>query len=214
MFKKDGYKVVGLSTFILVLCLLIISLGTYSLFSQTVFIDTHLKAGTLEVKLERTNLKYNELNDEGLLIEHENKEVKNFTKTNTLTDNIFDISPNNCIVPGNYFEATMLLTNNGDVAFNYWLSIKLKEGLDSNLKGQIKVTVITYINGNEVESVGYLKDGLEIGSESLPLDTVLVNESETFKVKVEFIHSSMNNSAMEEEVNFDLTVYAVQNTNK
>lgn len=214
MFKKDSYKIVGMSSFIFVLCLLIITIGTYSLFSQTVIIDTHLQAGNLEIKLERINLKYNELDEKGLFVTYENKEIKDFTNTNNENENIFNLNNKKYIVPGSYLEATMRLTNNGNVSFDYWLAIKVKEGLDSNLKGQIKVTVITYIDDIEVESTSYLKNDLEIGNETLPLDTVLVNESKTFKVKVEFIHSSLNNSAMEEEVNFDLTVYAVQNTNK
>lgn len=214
MYKRNGIKIIFLSSFVLVLCLLIISLGTYGLFSQEVKIESHLQAGTLNVKLERTCLKYNNLNENGLLEELENKERVDFTKTTSDDKNIFDLSNTDYIVPGSYYEATMLLTNEGDVAFDYWIKIDLKDGFDSHLRNQIKVTVLTYQDGIEIETIGYLDDNLEVGNESLPLDSILVGEHKSFIVKVEFIHSSMNNSAMEEEVNFDLTVYAVQKTNK
>lgn len=210
MYKRDGIKIISLSSFVLVLCLLVISLGTYSLFSQTISAKTHLQAGVLDAKLERTNLKYNELDSFGLLVDVENSERKDFTNTNVNEENIFGVKDGNYIVPGSYYEATMLLTNEGDVAFDYWLEVSLKDGFNTDLKGQIKVTVTTYEEGKEIESISYLKDGLEVGSEILPLDSLLVDESEKFKVKIEFEHSDMNNYAMEEEIEFDLIVYAVQ----
>ena len=214
MYKGKGIHLVLISSFILTLCLLIITLGTYALFSEKVVITTHLKAGTLDIKLIRDNLKYNVLDDKGMLLDIQNNQDKDFTNTNTKSDNIFDLNDNVKLVPGNYYEATMILKNTGDVAFDYWLEINLTKGSNTNLSKQIKITVKSYENTNEKEYIRYLNEGIEIGNEKLPLDSVFVNEEKTFKVKVEFIHDNMNNSAMEEEVNFDLTVYAVQKTNK
>lgn len=214
MFRRNGYSIVLMSSIILVLCLLVISLGTYSLFSQTVSVKTHLRAGVLETKLERINLKYNKLNSLGLLEDYENIDNVDFTNTSSTNKNIFDLSNDVLLVPGNYYEATMVLSNEGDVAFNYWLEIIVQEEVKTSLSQQIKIVVTTYQEEGEVEKTSFLNEGLLIGSELLPLDEVLVNEEKTFKVRIEFIHSDMNNSAMEEEVNFDLTVYAVQKVNK
>lgn len=214
MFKREGVKILFLSSFIMVLCLLIISLGTYSLFSNTTKVSTHLKAGVLNVELKRTNLVYNELDQDGFLVLNENNEIKDFTKSNYITGNIFDISNDDVIVPGSFYEAKMVLTNNGNVAFDYWIEVNLKEELDTSLEKQIKITVFTYVDKIEIETSCFLKEGLLIGTEQIPLDSVLIGEEKTFTIRAEFIDSNLNNLAMEEEVNFDLTVYAVQKVNK
>lgn len=213
MYKKDGIKIITISSFVLVLCLLIISLSTYALFSQSILVETHLQAGVLSAKLERTNLKYNDLNEEGLLVDLENEERIDFTKTNQKENNIFGLSQNKYIVPGSYFEATMVLTNEGNVAFDYWLEINVKEGSDTSLLNQIKVTVSTIVD-EEIITITYLDNLIEIGSKLKPIDSVMNHESKTFIIKIEFVNNEDNNSAMEEEVNFDLTVYAVQKVNK
>lgn len=214
MYKGRGIHLVIISSFIATLCLLIISLGTYALFSETIIVSTHLKAGTLDVSLFRENLKYNELDTSGVLINLEDNERKNFTNTSTKDDNIFNLNDNVKLVPGNYYEATMSLENSGDVAFDYWLEINLTKGDNTNLSKQIKVTVTINENGIEKEYIRFLNEGVQIGNEKLPIDSVFVNDKRSFKVRVEFVHDIMNNSAMEEEVNFDLTVYAVQKVNK
>lgn len=205
---KNRIKVLIMSFVAITICLTMVTLGTFALFSDTAIVNHHLQAGNLDVLLERTNLKSKVLGVDGYLELKENNNLVDFTSNST--KNIFDLE-SSLMVPGTYYEATLKLTNNGSVALGYYIAVDIKEQLPSNLASQIKVYVTTY-NENESEVIhsAYLKDGLLIGSNVDLLGKLASNESSLFKVKVVFEDLDNNNDAMNCEVNFDLTVYAIQ----
>lgn len=201
------------ATMVITVCLMLLTFGTYALFSDTIEVTHHLQAGTLEATLVRTNLKYNYLGDDGYLYEKENNDIVDFSDSTNLMQNVFDINSDTIVVPGNYFESTMELDNNGTVAFSYWIKIVLNDEIASDLASQLKVVVTTYDNDeNEIIFESYLKDGLEVGNEINPLGEIAANATSpvTFKVKIYFEHNSQNNQSMNDQINFDIAVYAVQ----
>ena len=105
----------------------------------------------------------------------------------------------------------MKLSNEGTVAFGYWIEVDFKDQQASALAEQMKVIITTYDeNGNEVLKEAYLKDGLAVGSETAYFGQLAVNASANFKVKVVFENLTNNNDAQNKEANFDLIVHAVQ----
>jgi hypothetical protein len=169
-----------------------------------------LKAGKLDAVLTRTNLVYTLLKDEVL----QTKEVDTdlvLNGTTTADANVFGISDGlTCVVPGSYFEATMLIENKGNVAFDYSVEIVLTEGANTALAQQIKVTVTDH-TGNVGEAM------LKNDNGKIVVDTGVTVKSTSagaeFKVKVEFVNittDESNNDAMENSVKFDLVVNAVQ----
>lgn len=203
--KKNVKRGLIASMAIIVLCLSIAVGVSYALFTQDMTVNNHLRAGKLEATLERVSLEYTQLTDEGVL-----KAVTNTTKkdfTNASGENVFDFDEAaNLIVPGSYFDATMKLSNLGDVAFKYSIGIDLVEG-DPELAEQLQLT-LTYSGGSKTVKLGELANGLTID-----VDTINAGESaHSFNVKVEFIDSAANNDAENQNVKFDLFVKAVQAT--
>ena len=215
MKNKTTYKVSLVSILVINICLLISVLGTYALFSDSVTVSNHLQAGNLELKLERTNLVYSELNQEGYLEDYEVNTVVDFTSTNSSTANVFDLEDETLIVPGSEYEATMKISNNGSVAFGYWISINFTSQA-SDLADQVSIIVTTYDEqGNETEHVRSLSEGLTLGSDANPLGSVAVGStSATFKVKIVFENVAENNDAQNDKASFDLVVNAIQLTEK
>ena len=67
---------------------------------------------------------------------------------------------------------------------------------------------------NKTEYKAFLKEGLVIGSEKIPLGEMGLNASPlNFDIKISFIDSTLNNSAQNDSVNFDIIVHAVQKIN-
>lgn len=200
-----------LSVVVIVVCLSLITMGTYALFSDTVSIEHHLQAGNLDVKLERTYLESKVLGTDGYLDTVTDSTVVDFTDTTNATANVFNLSGNELVAPGASYEATMKLTNEGTVAFGYWIEISLKDAQASDLAQQMKVVVTTYDeNGAKVEEDEYLANSLSVGSETSYVGQLAVNTSAEFKVKIVFENLSINNDAQDDEVSFDLIVHAVQ----
>ena len=200
-----------LSILAIVICLSLITMGTYALFSETITVENHLQAGNLDAKLERTNLEAKSLGADGYLETITNNQLVDFSSTTSMTDNVFGLENNELVAPGSSYEATMKISNNGTVAFGYWIEINLKDAIPSELASQIKVIVTTYDeNGDEVIEEVYLSNGLSVGDANNYLGKLAVNASENFKVKVLFEDLTNNNDAQNDEVNFDLVVYAVQ----
>ena len=61
-----------------------------------------------------------------------------------VNDNLFGLSEKSleALVPGSWFETTLKLVNNGDVAFSYNFSVDLGDSESSDLWGYITVAVI------------------------------------------------------------------------
>ena len=180
--------------------------ATFALFTDSVTVETHLKAGSLNVSLTRTNLKTKTLNSEGLL------ETKEYTDDVDFTDetqqNVFNVDSSTYIVPCSYFDAQMLIENKSSVAFNYYVQVVFKTG-DLELANQLQITVD--LGGND-KTTQLVKDGVTLGSKTAPLGMVKKGASKTFNVIVEFLDLDTNNDAQSKNVQFDLIVHAVQAT--
>ncbi len=184
-------------------CIALLIGGTYALFSAQIGVENHLVAGNLSATLVRENLETVSLAENGHLTRTTNGEDKDFT--NAGKNNLFDLEEGVKIAPGCRFTADMVLTNNGSVAFSYWIEVKLKG--DSNvLAEQLKVTVKT----GETQTEKFLKDGLSVGSEADGIGVVEVGANAQFSVSVEFLDLDTNNDAQNQTVEFDFVVYALQ----
>jgi hypothetical protein len=185
------------------LCTTIIVGASYALFNETISVGNHLQAGNLDADLTRTNLKYAVLDANGTLKDYEDGEDVDFT--GTTSKNIFGLDGEQKIVPGSYFEAEMNLANNGTVAFDYEVEIKIL-GESNKLAEQLKVTITT-ANGTKTFALSEI-NGKYVVSEG----RMYINSSAIFTVKVEFVEGATNNDAQNQTCAFDLVVTAVQAT--
>ena len=192
----------------MMLCTAMIVGGTFALWSDSAKVENHLKAGTLEVKLERISLTKTYLdNATGRLVTTApDTTVVDFTDTNTVSTNIFNIGSDEKVVPCSKYQATLKLSNNGDVAFTYDVIIKLTS-TSNTLAEQLKV----YVDGQDK---GTLDEFVVDGKAVIATQTMEKDDSaKEFTVVVEFINdNSVNNDAQGKEVKFDLLVNAVQLT--
>lgn len=228
-----------ISGLVILLCMTIVVGMTWTLFTDTQTVSNHLKAGDLRITLKRTELTKKTLNASGYLVENQvqksTDDPVNFT--NSTDDNIFGLTMKDGditekIVPGSKFVATMQIENNSDVAFKYWARIDCDdENAAKRLAEQLIITVYTDKNGDGVidiegdnaeKSESAVADGLEIGNDVNFIGLLKKADKETFIVSVEFdnkgygyengVLSSANNAAQNQDVKFDLVVYAVQIT--
>lgn len=203
---RSKIKVLITATFAIVGAVALLVAGTYALFSDSISIDNHLQAGTLKAKLERTSLNMVTLDPEtGYLVEHSDDEIKDFTESSMLSENIFGLEEDSLIVPTTFYEVTMKLSNDGSVAFDYTVNIVLTS--ESNaLAEQLKVTV-----DGDAENAKYLSDGETILA-SGTLDKTEGSGFITFTIRIEFMNQNNNNDAQDLKVDFDLMVKAIQRT--
>ena len=204
------------SSSMILLCMVLLVGMTYTLFTDEELVNNHLRAGTLDITLERTKLTSTYLTNEGFLDTVTDTEVKDFS--NNKSENIFDVE-GTVIVPGSKYEAEMKITNKAkdgktNVAFGYWLEIDYKGDERIDLANQISVQL--KVDG--IERNVLLKNGLEIGDAEHPigvLDTER-NVTDVFTVSIEFLDDRDasididNNDAQGDSVEFDLVVHAVQ----
>ena len=197
-----------MSCVMMMLCAAMIVGGTFALWSDSAKVENHLTAGTLKVKLERISLTKTYLDNETgyLVTTAPDTTIVNFTDTNTANANVFGLDDDEKVVPCSEYEATLKLSNNGDVAFSYDIIIKLTS--ESNaLAEQLKI----YIDG---EDKGTLDEYAVDGKAIIATQTMAKNDvAKEFTVKVEFINdNNVNNDAQAKEVKFDLLINAVQLT--
>lgn len=198
-----------LSALTLLLCLALFATGTYALFSDKVELKNHLQAGTLDITLTRTSLLKSELdNNTGFLVTKENPEDVDFS--GDTKRNVFDIiKGTTLIVPGCWYSAEMQISNNSDVAFNYWLEVVFDDKDDLALADQLKVTIITK-NG---KTEGKLSEMVALMSnEKKPVGILAKKGSELFTIRIDFEDLKTNNDAKSQSLSFDVVVHAVQQT--
>ena len=202
MSNKKRILITSFSVIILCLCILV---GvSYSLFTDSEQVTNHLKSGELDITLERTNLEYVTLNEQGYLEVKENTEVIDFT--NTTEENIFGLDQEELMAPGSYYIATLKLNNNGSVAFDYSFEIVLSE-VANDFANQLKV----YVDGDtEGKVLGEIAEDNKYVIASTA--AVEANTSKEFTVKVVFENSLDNNKAQDKSFSFDLVVSATQST--
>lgn len=205
MSKK--FRAITLSCITVMVCMALLVVGTYALFSDEVSISNHLQAGNLEVNLVRTAHSNTLLNNQGVLatttVDNENVD---FTGKNN--ENLFAMDSNTKIAPGCAFSADLKLENNGDVAFNWSWELVLSEDMqsDAELLSQLKVTVT--VAGEDTIFTGAELFGKVDGG------FIAKGGRQTFTIKVEFenLEGSANNAAQDQNVYFDLIIYAIQAT--
>ncbi len=193
----------------MLLCIALLIGGTYALFSASSIVTNHLVAGNLTAKLVRESYSYDTLDESGYIVHHPGTETNTDFSAAT-NENLFGLAKDAYIAPGCKFTANMALTNEGTVAFNYWIVIQLKG--DSNaLAEQLQVTVQV----GEQKTEQSLSKGLSIGSDKNPIGVVELGGSKaTFSVTVEFTDNDDNNAAEDQQVYFDFTVFAMQAVRK
>ena len=210
-------RVLLVSASMVLLCLCIIVGATYALFTDTVTVENHLQSGDLDLGLYRTYLEYTVLDAEG----RNDKEVitteVDFTETNIATANIFGITDDRVIAPGNYVKATLEIRNDGNVAFDYDAYIKLDSAVN-DLAKQLQVTV-TDANGVKIGETKFLSEMTqgENGYLITSGTSIGTSDNETFTVQILFVDYAEdaavdNDDAQDMDVSFDLIVNATQNT--
>lgn len=203
MTKKRRSVLLSAVTFML--CLALVAGGTYALFSDQVTLTTHLKAGELDITLERTNLVTKALdNSTGFLVDIIDEEDVDFSKPTVR--NVFDLEETDKIVPGCSYDASMKITNNTDVAFAYWIEIIDRNYEDIVLGDQLVVT----IKADGYEKTVKVSEGMIVGNQSEPVAILAKGEYDNFNVVLEFLDLANNNAAQNQSLNFDIVVHAVQ----
>ena len=201
---------------VILLCMTVIIGMTWALFTDTHTVKNHLKAGDLDITLERIGLEKYTLNESGYLTSVEYTDTEAYWNfSNSTKKDVFDIQSNEKIVPGSKFIATMRIKNESDVAFGYWIEIVCTDKTNgADLAKQLKVTVNT---GSDASA--FVNDGLTVGSSSNYVGELIIGASAEFTVTVEFLDSFVaennidrNDLAQGENLSFDLVVHAVQAT--
>ena len=199
---RSKIRALLVSSITIMICVALLVCGTYALWSKQTTLETHLVAGKLDLKLERTKLTKTALDDNGYLAETTDTATLDLTSASDA--NVFGIEEDELIVPASSYEAELKITNTGDVAFKYDIVIKLGE-IDEHLKDQLKVSV------NNGTSKALSEFG-EVDGSVVVSNSVVKSGNSTFTIKIEFEDLDTNNDAMEESVDFDLVVKAVQLT--
>lgn len=200
---RSKIRALLVSSITVMLCVALLVCGTYALWSKQTTLETHLVAGKLDLKLERTKLTKTVLDTDGYLAETTDNTVIDLTSASDA--NVFGITDGELIVPASSYEAELKITNTGDVAFKYDIVIKLGTEIDEHLKEQLKVSV----DNGEGKA---LSEFDEANGEVVVSKSVVKSGNSTFAIKIEFEDLDTNNDAMEERADFDLVVKAVQLT--
>lgn len=207
---------------IILLCLAIVVGVSYALFTDSVSVQNHLQAGTLDIDLYRTNLKCSVLDTrDGYFNEVTDDSTVKFTDS---TDkNMFGIDTQTAkIAPGSYFEAELKLENSGNVAFTYGVKLVMlnDSANDYDLEDQLMVTVTQDRNGNgtiEASEKTYAPLSSFIGDSPYVFGEMAADDAaQSFTVRVDFrnLANAENNKAQTETAAFDLVVVATQKTDR
>lgn len=207
---QKAIRTIAISLAAIALCVALIVAGSYALFTDTVTVNNHLQAGTLDVTLKRTAWSSTTLNAQGYLQTESADESADPVDFSGQTErSVFEMTGGK-LAPQCSFEATMQLTNGGSVAFSYWIELVVTEGKDTALVKQLTASIETQTGKTEQS----LANGLLIGSETAPVGEVALDDEQSFTVTLTFedLASTENNTAQNQTVKFDLIVHAVQLT--
>lgn len=225
-------KALLLSTMTMMLCVVLISTATFALYTQTTTISHHLQAGKLELQLWRVGVAQHTMDDQGYLVtktygEQDTtpsgyKVSMDFSK-GVSGENFFGLptgknnEPLNLLVPGAWYETTLKLVNNGDVAFKYEIEIHHSTGsFPVDVMKNTIVTITPYDSDmKEIASRTVSGSLLDWHSQSeAPFNGVFEkNEASQYvKVRVSFADVDGVSGFEGSGVNFDLIVRATQLT--
>lgn len=212
-------KAIVLSAVVTLLCVGLLVAATFALFTDTATTNVHLRAGTLDATLARTNLSGWQLDEDGQFVEF--TEEEDVDLTNPTTTPVFRMEN---VAPTMYQVAEFTVGNNGSVAFDYSVSIDTvaAEGSASEaLRDRLQITVTPSVTAEGISAKTFmLKDYAEQG-QNIPLGTLIAdtveetNPTSTFTIRVKFTagepgeESSVFAGA---EVTFNIVVDAVQVT--
>ena len=204
--KSFGSKLVMFAMFIMTLILVAAMIYTYFVKSQNK--GNNIVAGTLDCSIQWTGMSGYKTNEYGESVKFKDETVVELEK---FEGNIFNIDR---FTPTQYQEASFRVTNTGNIAFRYTVSVMdvVAEGANSlAMKDQIKITVLK--EGQELGSF-MLNEALEMGS-MFEVDKVVTGENgyQDFVVRAEFIDHENNNAAEGGVVSFDLRFVAIQAIN-
>ena len=214
---KKRVRALVLAIATLLCCLVLITGATYALFAKDVTLPSHLHAGQLDVELVRESYVWKHIDENGFVSTKKSPAgaERDFSDTTTDEDNIFGLTENDLTAPGCTYTANLRLTNTGDVAFKYWVVVEL-DGAVNELAGQLQISIAVEGVSVMTEDVFLADavDGLSFGEEK-GLAVVGIKAPHNvshFSVSVTFVNVEENNAARNQEVTFDLTVYAEQVT--
>lgn len=195
-----------LSSATLLMCVSILALTMYVLFTTSVDLVNHLESGDLDVSLVRTDLTGKVLGSDGQFKDYHNTSRVDFSMPTT--HNLFDLQEDSYIVPGSQYIATMQVINNGNVKFGYYIEFLIDKTSSPELCEQLQVVVTS----GDKKIATTLSD-FYLGDESDYISILDIGCISTVTVEVYFIDdSSVNNAAIDKKVHFDLIVHAQQVT--
>lgn len=211
-------RILIVSGAIILLCMLIIVGMSMALFTDSRLVTNHLQAGNLQIGLKRTYLEYQTLDDNGRVALTKVTETEDFTNSNG--NNIFGVDATNLrIVPTSYFKAEMEISNAGNVAFTYNLSIKLRN--PNALTDQLQVVITNSKGQVTTVKLSDMANGLSINAGEMGTK----DKAQKFTVMINFINDTDynktvgkddpkmdNDLAQSKSAVFDLVVTAVQAT--
>lgn len=202
-------RILLISCTVILVCVSVIVGMTYALFTDSVTVQNHLKAGKLDVSLVRTNLKYSVLNEDGQLEEVELSGTDNEVDfTESTPENVFGLDgTNKKIVPGSFFEAKMKLENNGNVAFAYEVKLHFSDSANA-LSDQLQVTVTHPDGHTTTKTLSELSSAMTIAEGEMTAS----DDAQGFVVKISFPDLPNQNAAQNLTTAFDLSVSATQST--
>lgn len=211
--KKFRTLFVAIAT--IMLSFAVLAGGTFALFTEDHKITNHMQAGTLKIDLTRTRLRSTVLDNKGDLVVVEDPSAVPFSGKNYNAEehpNLFDIDESVYLVPSCWYEATLMITNNSNIAFTSSVDIVFDDLASKNaLSEQLILTVM--------DLDGTIKDSRKLsavpeGGLALPSFDTVSSRSFSFIVKIEFenLENTVNNKAQGQNVYFDLVVKATQAT--
>lgn len=220
---KRKIKLLLAASLTLMCCMAMLIAGTYALWSDDVTLSNHLAAGTLKVRLLRTDLQQYKLDERGIVCSagEFTPEQKECDFSVATKENVFGLDKNGeLIAPSAWYQSTLRVANNGgDVAFDYnvYLTLKtddVRSDADKTLAQQMLITV--YNKAGQKVRETRLSD-CAVGNGYLIWNgQVLVNDAvedeDEFTVRVTFTESAANNGAKNGKASFDLLVAALQAT--
>ena len=197
-------KVFLVSSITILLCFIVLMSALYVYFANQKGLVHHLSSGDLEATLVRTNLIGNVYGSDGMFHEYSNSERIDFSQPSD--KNLLDLDKDSLFVPGTEYNATLVVENNADVVFGYYIEVIVDDESSKEFCEQLQIT----ISSGDKKVQGKLST-LLLGSETDYVSIVEVGSSSTFNIEISFIDdSNINNNVMAQNAYFDLVVHAVQ----
>lgn len=225
--KSDMIKSTIIAIVTILICVGIVTAGTLALFTDSMLVENHLEAGTLDVTLTRTHLDKKALDIDGVLAKDYVAYPDDVSFTDVNTENVFGLGVDEKIVPGLDCKATLVIAHGAksNVAFDYVVKLVVK-GDEKGALNSLGEQLVFYA---VVDGVTYEKTLSEIGLNEYVIATggpVGVSAvSEEFVVGLKFVDydegpnadavlGETNNKAQSQKFYFDIVIVAVQATQK